>query len=291
MAENSANKPSTSFFKRLAGSPAGGGDNAKPPSKKPNLDGADGVQGNEETTVKTEEDAEVMSGNLSVEVVEKIASKHVKNTYAGATSKPKVDMKNLVYVQKGRERRAPIKGLFMAFMSRMHYNMWNLPAAEFEKINIDWTDHHLGRGLVACMDLESTAYVKKEADTFQKEGETVRAWLKHEFGIQTTYQGFLHSEIWGTYKGPAAITWILKKNGLIENGKFQVLCYQKHKNGVFCRFECDDELAAAIDSHGHTLRAGICRVILKKKVITPTFAGSAEAEAETGEDQQRSSTV
>ena len=125
----------------------------------------------------------------------------------------------------------------------------------------------------------------------QKEGETVRAWLKHEFGIQTTYQGFLHSEIWGTYKGPAAIAWILKKNGLIENGKFQVLCYQKHKNGVFCRFECDDELAAAIDSHGHTLRAGICRVILKKKVITPTFAGSAEAEAETGEEQQRSSTV
>ena len=84
----------------------------KPPSKKPNLDGADGAQGNEEATVKTEEDAEVMSGNLSVEVVEKIASKHVKNTYAGATSKPKVDMKNLVYVQKGRERRAPIQGTF-----------------------------------------------------------------------------------------------------------------------------------------------------------------------------------
>ena len=58
MAENSANKPSTSFFKRLAGSPAGGGDNAKPPSKKPNLDGADGAQGNEEATVKTKEDAE-----------------------------------------------------------------------------------------------------------------------------------------------------------------------------------------------------------------------------------------
>ena len=88
MAENSANKPSTSFFKRLASSPAGGGDNAKPPTKKPNRDGADGAKGNEEATVKTEEDAEVTNGNLSVEVVEQIASKHVKNTYAGATSKP-----------------------------------------------------------------------------------------------------------------------------------------------------------------------------------------------------------
>ena len=65
----------------------------------------------------------------------------------------------------------------------MHYNMWNLPAAEFEKINIDWTDYHLGCGLVACMDLESIAYVKQKAHTFQKGSETVRAWLKHKFGI------------------------------------------------------------------------------------------------------------
>ena len=43
MAENSANKPSTWFYKRLAGSPAGGGDDTKLPSKKPNLDGAYGA--------------------------------------------------------------------------------------------------------------------------------------------------------------------------------------------------------------------------------------------------------
>ena len=268
MAGNS--KPS--IFKRLAsGSPSGSGA-SKPPSKKQNIDSS------QENAVKTEENAEVLSGNLSIEVVENVASQHANSTYAGAASKPKVDMKNLVYVQKGRERREPIpKGLFLAFMTRLHYNMWNLPAEEFDKINIDWSDHHLGRGLVACMDEESTAYVKAQADTFQHEGDFVRAWLRHEFGIQTTYQGFLHNEIWGNYRGPAAVSWILKKNCLGENGKFQVICYQMHKSGVFVRFEADAELSNAIDNHGHVLRAGICRVILKKKVITPKFATTAVA--------------
>ena len=219
-----------------------------------------------------------MSGDLSIEEVENVASQHASSSYAGAASKPKVDMKNLVYIQKGRERREPIpKGLFLAFMSRLHYNMWNLPEEEFNKINIDWSDHHLGRGLVACMDEETTAYVKVQADTFQQEGDFVRGWLRNEFGIQNTYQGFLHNEIWGNYRGPAAVSWILKKNGLNDHGKFQLISYQKHKSGVFVRFEADAELSNAIDNHGLVLRAGICRVILKKKVITPTFAATAMA--------------
>ena len=116
-------------------------------------------------------------------------------------------------------------------------------------------------------------------------GETVRAWLIHEFGTQTTYQGFLKNEIWGNHKGRAAVAWILTKNGLIDSGKFQIICYQKTMTGVFCRFEADDELAAAIDSHGHTLQGGICQVILKKKVTTSTIATSAETGAETEEQQ------
>ena len=51
------------------------------------------------------------------------------------------------------------------------------------------------------------------------------------------------------------------------------------------------ELVVAIESQGQTLRAGICQVILKKKVITLTtltFAVRAEARAETGEEQQSS---
>ena len=55
-------------------------------------------------------------------------------------------------------------------------------------------------------------------------------------------------------------------------GKFQVISYKKQKKGVFMKFEADDELAKAIDGHGHSLRAGICRVVLKKKVITNKVA-------------------
>ena len=215
MAEKDTENNKPSFVKRLLSpSPTAGG--SKPPAKKANLEVEGGA-----TALKTEDDDEVLSGNLSIEVVESVAANHDTNNYAGAADKPKVDMKNLVYVQRGRERRLPIpKGLFMAFMTRLHYNMWNLENEEFKKINIDWSDHHLGRGLIACMDVDSTAYVKRQADTFVKEGETVRAWLKHEFGKQTTYQGFLHSEIWGNYRGPAAVAWILKKNNLSEFGKF-----------------------------------------------------------------------
>ena len=102
---------------------------------------------------------------------------------------------------------------------------------------------------------------------------------------QISYQGFLYSKSWGNYEGPAAVAWILDKNGLIDHGKFQVICYQKTMNGVFCRFKVNDELAAAIDSHGHTLQAGICQVILKKKVTTSTISTSAETGAETEEQQ------
>ena len=91
MADNS--KPS--IFKRLAsGSPSGSGA-SKPPPKKQNVDSS------QENAVK-EENEEVLSGNLSIEVLENVASQHADNTYAGAASKPKVDLKNLVYVQKGR---------------------------------------------------------------------------------------------------------------------------------------------------------------------------------------------
>ena len=66
----------------------------------------------------------------------------------------------------------------------------------------------------------------------------------------------------------------LEKNGLLGKGKFQVISYKKQKNGVFLRFEANDELASAIDAYGHSLRAGICRVVLKKKLITNNVATS-----------------
>ena len=64
-------------------------------------------------------------GNLSIEEVQEVAAKQVTQSYAGAASKPVVDMNNLLYVQKGQERREPIpKALFTAFMQRLQHNLW-----------------------------------------------------------------------------------------------------------------------------------------------------------------------
>ena len=85
--------------------------------------------------------------------------------------------------------------------------------------------------------------------------------------------------------------WILEKNGLFGKGQFQVICYNRQRNCVFCRFEASDDLAMAIDVHGHSLIAGNCRVVLKKKVIinivalmnAETLANDAEASADSAE--------
>ena len=220
------------------------------------------------------DDANISGNNLSEDVVAEIASNHTETgTYAEAASKKKIVYQHLTYLQKGQQRREPItKALFLTFMSSLQSIMWKMPKLEFDCINIDWSDHHLGRGLIACMDESSSRFVKKQAEVFNFEGQTVRAWLKDEFGTTNSYQTFLHNEVWIDIRGPQALGWILEKNGLLNKGKFQVISYKKQKKGVFMRFEADDELAKAIDGHGHSLRAGICRVVLKKKVITNKVA-------------------
>ena len=39
------------------------------------------------------------------------------------------------------------------------------------------------------------------------------------------------------------------------------------KNGVVCSFEAIDDLAKAIDAQSHSLRAEICRMVLRKKLF------------------------
>ena len=176
-------------------------------------------------------------------------------------------------------------------MSSLQSGIWKMPKPEFDRINIDWSDHHLGRGLLACTDEFTSRFIKERAEAFIFEGQTVRAWLKDEFGKTNIYQTFLHNEVWFDIRGAQALGWILEKNGLLGKGQFQVICYKRQRNGVFCRFEASDDLAMAIDAHGHSLRAGICRVVLKKKVITnnvalmnaETLAKNAEASADSAE--------
>lgn len=263
---NKKKKKYHSFFqkRRPSNSPnaSEGGSARSNPPKKQHLD----AQAQAEDLFK---EINISGENLTLEEVAKIAGNQSGSTYAAAANKPAINDKWLVYLQKGRERREPIaKPLFLTFMSSLQNKLWKLPKDEFDKINLDWSDHHLGRGLIACLDENSAAFVKAEAEAFNYEGQTVRAWLKDEFGIITTYQAFLHNEVWGDIRGPQAIGWILEKNGLLDKGKFQVISYQRHKKGVFCRFEASNSLEKAIDEHGHTLRAGICRVVLKKKKVT-----------------------
>ena len=247
----------------------------------------------EDVKVEQQEVVNISGENLSDEVVALIASSHKNgSTYADAVSKKKIVYKYLTYVQKGHKRRDPItKALFLTFMSSLQSGIWKMPKPEFDRINIDWSDHHLGRGLIACTDEFTSRFIKERAEAFIFEGQTVRAWLKDEFGKTNIYQTFLHNEVWFHIRGAQALGWILEKNGLLGKGQFQVICYKRQKNGVFCRFEASDDLAMAIDAHGHSLRAGICRVVLKKKVITnnvalmnaETLAKDAEASADSAE--------
>ena len=258
-------------------SPGGPGGSSANPSKKDKFSGASNIDTDITEGMENKPD---QLGNLSKEAVAKIASSHDENTYASAASTPEVDMKNLVYIQKGREGRAAIsKMLFLAFMEKLQNTIAGLPEEDFGKINIAWSDHDLGRGLVASMDQDTTAFVKREAEAFECEGQTIRGWTRNEFGTQIVYQGFLHNIIWADkklYTGPKAIAMILRKNGLINAGKFQVISWQKQKNGVFTRFECDEGLAMALDSHGLSLRAGICRLVLTKKIITSKVVEEAD---------------
>ena len=148
----------------------------------------------DEDSILEEEETEASQlGNLSKERLAEIASGKTENdgTYASAASKPEVDIKNLVYIQKGHERREPITmPLFLAFMVKLNETIWALPEDEFEKVNIAWSDHALGRGLIASMDPETTVFVKKAAETFNHEGQTVRGWTRDQFGIQKYIKDF-----------------------------------------------------------------------------------------------------
>ena len=274
----------------------------------------------DEDNILEEEETEASQlGNLSKERLAEIASGKTENdgTYASAASKLEVDIKNLVYIQKGHERREPITmPLFLAFMVKLNETIWALPEDEFEKVNIAWSDHALGRGLIASMDPETTVFVKKAAETFNHEGKTIRGWTRDEFGIQIIYQGwlisyhkyiafdfnetdnyiyfyqgFLHNTLWHDIRGQRAVNMILKKNNLMDAGKYQVISYTKHRKGCFLRFETDARLSKAIDDYGLSLRAGICRLVLKKKVTTPRVVEEKSDDLAGGEAKSSSDTT
>ena len=217
-------------------------------------------------------------GNLDVQTLLNLSIGKSDNTYAGATKKPaKIDQNLVLYIQRGRERRLPIKRTISeAFCEEVTAKAFDLEEDQFNKVQIAWTDHHLGRGIVICLDQYTTAWVKTQAEAFSYEGSKIRAWSQDEFGTRIVYQGFLHSSYWWKQNGPASLAKILKKNK-ITAGEFQLLSYQKRKKGVFIRWEADTALSASLD--GHTfLNCGNCRLILQKKVIKSAPADVAMEE-------------
>ena len=225
---------------------------------------------------------------LGLSDLEGLAAKN-SQTYAEAVkkpAKPPLDVNNLVYIQQGQQRREPIgQPLFLAFMEFLDNQVWSLNPEKFNLIKIDWSDHHLGRGLVACLDAGTAAFVKEKAESFNHEGKTVRGWSRDEFGTQIVFQGFLHSPVWKKKRPSATIAKILKMNGLLNSGKFQVITYQKHPKGVFVRFEVCEGLESAILKHGLSLNCGICRLVLQKRVQKYEITESGE-EKLLGDDEE-----
>ena len=251
----------------------------------------------EESSKDSDTIMENTDGEIKDEVVGNLEDEQIENlhtTYASvagsASETPMVDKKNVLYVQNGNIRREPItKALFGAFMAWLQSTIVEISERPMI-VELDpddnllwvpdlaWSSHHLGRGIVACNDEKTTAWVKTQAESFNSEGKTIRAWSRNEFGCQTVYQGFLHSTAWLDKKwtGPKVCAWIFKINNLKDTGKYQVMLFKKVTNGVFLRFEADKTLEEALDKTNYSLKAGICRLVLSKKVIKNSASPNVE---------------
>ena len=219
----------------------------------------------EEKNLLEVEDENQIVENLDEETLLNLsASNKEQGTYSSAAKKPKVDQDLMLYVQKGTEKREVIsKTLFNAFCDNFSDKLFS-DEKMFLSVNIDWTDHHLGRGLIACLDKDTAAWVKAQAEAFSFEGQTIRAWSRYEFGSRIVYQGFLHSSYWWGKNGPSELAKILRLNK-ISGGNFQLISFQKRQKGVFIRWEADDALAQQLDQH-KSLNCGRCRLLLEKKI-------------------------
>ena len=258
----------------------------------------------EESSKDSDTTMENTDGEIKDEEVGNLEDEQIENyhtTYASAAGSTNgtlmVDAKNILYVMKSKTRREGIpKALFGAFMSWLQTTIMELSDRldpEQDPLwvpDIAWSTHHLGCGIVACNDNKTTAWVKTQAESFNYEGNIIRAWSPNSFQDQTVYQGFLHGSVWLDKKwtGPRAITWILKINNLKEIGKFKVMLFKKVLNGVFLRFEADKILEKALDRTTYSLKAGICRLVLSKKVIknSPPSTGENSGHSNDAEEAE-----
>ena len=211
-------------------------------------------------------------------------------TYSKAAKKPKLDQDLILYIQLGREKRDILpKAVWEAFADGLTKALLSMDPKLVATLNIEWMDYHLGRGIIACSDLKTTAWLKGLAEAFNHEGSTVRAWSRNEFGIRTIFQGFLHYKRWWTMTGPQALKWILEINELDKLGKFSVLTYSKKPKGVWIRFEAEEAIIAGIDAKNRKLKAGWCNLHLEKKVNDLSLKGDEDPDDDKNTGKKGSS--
>ena len=240
------------------------------PEKKLELDKNDSLK----TAAPSGSKNEVEIGNLTEEElitqVESVTLDDVDDSYAGATKKSRLNLPNLVYIQKGRHKREPIQKLhYDAFIDYLLDHIMEMKVDQCAKVNIDWHGWGLGRGLVACLNTETASFVKEVASKFTINGLSFRAWLKTEFGTRIIYFGRLAGTCWQKRKPIDTIKWILNVNGL-KNFEFYLISWLKTPQGVLLRFEASRELNVALATRKHILNAGIAKLKLEKKVINST---------------------
>ena len=86
-----------------------------------------------------------------------------------------------------------------------------------------------------------------------------------ERGDITVYQGFLHGNSWKKKNPKYAVSTILAMNGLKGEIGPSILWDTKIKNGVFCAFEPQGELANQLAGRVK-LNAGVCTWYLQRKL-------------------------
>ena len=179
------------------------------PEKKLELDKNDSLRSAATSGNKNE----VEIGNLTEEEmitqVESVTLEDVDDSYAGATKKPRLNLPNLVYIQKGRHHREPIQKLhYDAFIDYLLDHIMEMKVDQCAKVDIDWHGWGLGRGLVACLNPETASFVKEVASKFTINGLSFRAWRKTELGNRVIFSGRLAGTCWQKRKSLATIKWI-----------------------------------------------------------------------------------
>ena len=211
------------------------------------------------------------------------AAEEPKGSYVEAAKKKKLDQDLILYIQKGQERREPLPSkIWEIFAKGLMTKIMGMDPELACEIDIEWMDHKLGRGIIACNDSKTTDWVKTLSESFSYEGFTLRAWSRNEFGKRIICQGFLHNKtVWMEKSGPSALAWILKNNKIKDTGRYSVITYAPRKFGVWLRFECDQPLMEAIEAKNCSLKAGCCRLVLEKKEDDDT-AEKTNAEPNSG---------